>query len=89
MMLLVSSSCPSLSRLSGGSYPAGWDPLGLVLRLIHRRQQLRAGFLQLLVDDHMIKELTVLRLNLTGRFFNLQEVFFLFTETKVRNLFKI
>lgn len=79
---LLLLACPP-SRL-GGSYPAGRDPLRLVLRLRHRRQQLDAGVLQLIVDDHMVEELTVLRLDLTGRLFHLLEVFVLVEETKVR-----
>lgn len=75
-------ACPP-SRL-GGSYPAGRDPLRLVLRLRHRRQQLDAGVLQLIVDDHVVEELTVLRLDLTGGLFHLLEVFVLVEETKVR-----
>lgn len=69
-------------RLSVGSYPAGRDPLRLVLRLAHRRQQLDAGILQLVVDDHVIKKLPVLRLHLPSCFFHLLEVFILMEETE-------
>lgn len=67
----------------GGSYPAGGDPLRLVLRLPHRRQQLDAGVLQLIVDDHVVEELTEVRLDLPGGFFHLLEVFILSEETNV------
>lgn len=74
---------------AGGSYPAGGDPLRLVLRLPHRRQHLDARVLQLVVNDHMVKELAELRLDLTGGFFNLLEVFILLEDTTVRRDFLI
>lgn len=79
----VTSLCPPPGprlRLSVSSYPAGRDPLRLVLRLAHRRQQLDAGVLQLVVDDHVIEELPVLRLHLPSCFFHLLEVFILTEE---------
>lgn len=79
---LLSTPSPPPLRLGVGSYPAGRDPLRLVLHLAHRRQQLDAGVLQLVVDDHMVKELPVLRLDLPGRFFHLLEVFILVEETE-------
>lgn len=60
-----------------GSNPAGRDPLWLVLRPHHCCQQLNAGVLQLIVDDHMIKELPVVWLNLPCCFLHLLEVFIL------------
>lgn len=70
----------SRSRLGTGSYPAGRDPLRLVLRPAHRRQQLDARVLQLVVDNHVVEELPVLRLHLPGCFLHLLEVFVLAEE---------
>lgn len=63
-----------LLGLGGGSYPAGRNPLRLVLRLLHSRQQLHAGVLQVIVDDHMIKELPIVSLYLPCSFLHLLEV---------------
>lgn len=65
------------SRFGGGPDPVGRDPLGLVLRLPDRRQQLDTGILQLIVDQDVIKELPVLRLDLTRCIFHLLEIFIL------------
>lgn len=70
--------------LGGGSYPAGGDPLRLVLRLPHRRQQLDAGVLQLIVDEYVVKELPEVRLHLPGGVFHLLEVFVLMGGTKMK-----
>lgn len=78
---------PLFLRRGSGSYPAGRDPLRLVLRPAHRRQQLDAGVLQLVVDDHVVKELPVLRLHLPDCFLHLLEVFILMEETKSESSF--
>lgn len=74
---LSPSPPPPPLRLGGGSYPAGRHPLRLVLRLPHRRQQLDAGVLQLVVDDHVVKQVPEVGLDLPGSFLHLLEVFIL------------
>lgn len=63
-----------------GSNPAGRDPLRLVLCPVYGREQLDAGVLQLVVDDHMVEELPVLTLDLTRRFLRLLKVLILVEE---------